>query len=366
MIRWTHGRLAVVTLAIGLASCGGGSGSPNTTPPTVDHVAALESALAGFPVDNYAVIIGDADGQLVAMEFGSFSVDDRHLIASASKWLSAMVIMNQVEQGIMSLDDRPQDYISWWTSEPTDARSQITLEQLLSFTAGFDTDPGDDSCVKVALTTVNLCAREFYDGGVAYEPGSTFHYGPAHMQVAARMAELATGMSYTDLVDSALSTTLGLAQTDFRVPSAANPRAAGGGRSSASDYSRILQAILQGTFLPGVNDEMEADRTGPPVTMGSVPAPLVENNFDFHYALGHWRECAQPVWDASCDNRQISSSTGAFGWHPWIDYDNGYYGVLAVFEASIDGGSPGSASVNFALDLQPLIVSALADLRERR
>jgi CubicO group peptidase (beta-lactamase class C family) len=300
------------------------------------------------------------------MEFGLFSVDDSYLIASASKWLTAMVIMNLVEQGVMNLDDRPQDYTPWWTSDPADARSRITLEQLLSFTAGFDTDPGEDSCVTVALTTVNLCAQEFYDGGVAYEPGTTFYYGPAHMQVAARMAELAAGLSYTDLVDQGLSTTLGLTQTSFRVPSATNPRASGGGRSSARDYSKVLQAILQGTFLSGVINEMEIDRTGPPVAIGNVPPALVENDVDFRYSLGHWRECTQSVWDASCDNLHISSSTGAFGWHPWIDYDNGYYGVLAVFETSINGGSPGSASVNFALEVQPLIVSALADLRAQR
>ena len=57
-----------------------------------------------------------------------------------------MVIMDLVEQGVMSLDDRPQDYLAWWTSDPADPRSEITLEQLLSFTSGFDTGSDDAKC----------------------------------------------------------------------------------------------------------------------------------------------------------------------------------------------------------------------------
>jgi len=363
-----QGRLrntGIVLAALGLAACGGGGGS-GSTPPPVDHVAALEAALATFPVPDYAIIIGDADGPLLTVEYGSFSVNDRYLIASASKWLTAMVIMNLVEQGVMALDDRPQDYITWWTADPADARSRITLEQLLAFTSGFDIGPDEQSCVTEALTTVDLCAREFYDGGLAYEPGTTFYYGPAHMQVAARMAEVASGLGFSDLVDQSLASLFSLTQTDFRVPSAANPRASGGGRSSASDYATILQAILKGTYLSGVIDEMEADRTGPPVVVASAPAALAINGYDFRYALGHWRECPQATWDANCDNRHVSSSPGAFGWYPWIDFDNGYYGVLAVFELAIDGGSPGAASVAFAQDIQPLINAALAELRSQR
>jgi CubicO group peptidase (beta-lactamase class C family) len=359
--------LAVLLALTSLCACSSGGGSSGRTPPVaIDHVAELRTALAQYPVDDYAIVIGDADGPLLTMEFGNFSVDDEYLIASASKWLSGMVIMSLVEQGAMALDDRPQEYISWWTSDAADPRSRITLEHLLSFTAGFDTGPGENSCVAVAAMTLEQCAREFYDGGLAYEPGSAFFYGPAHLQVAARMAEVASGQRFTDLVDLELASNLGLTHTRFRIPSASNPRASGGGTSSASDYGKILQAILKGTFLAGVIDEMERDRTGPPVVIASEPAGVGNNSVDFRYALGHWRECDKSVWDASCDNRRVASSAGAFGWQPWIDYDQGYYGVLAVFEASVDGSPPGGASVEFSIAVRPQILAALEELRAQR
>ena len=108
---------------------------------------------------------------------------------------------------------------------------------------------------------------------------------------------------------------------------------------------------------------METVRTAPPIAIGSVNSALVNNGFDYRYALGHWRECADATWNVSCEDRHVSSRTGAFGWHPWIDFDNGYYGVLAVFEVTINGRSAAEASVAFSQEIQPLIVSALADLR---
>ena len=365
MTKRVHLGLAIAATC--LIGCSSSDSNPAPgMPPVVDHVAILETALETFAPDDYAVIIGDSEGTLLSIEAGSFSVDERHPIASASKWLTAMIIMNLVEQGVMGLEDRPQDYIPWWTADPADARSQVTLEQLLAFTAGFDSDPDDGGCISNPLSTVDLCALEYYEGGLAYEPGTTFHYGPAHMQVAARMAELASGQRFTDLVDQELALIIGLSETDFVIPSALNPRASGGGRSSARDYAAVLQAILAGTYLSGVNELMVADRTGPPVVIGSSPSAAEVNGFEFRYALGHWRECLQATWDASCDGRVVSSSTGAFGWHPWIDYDNGYFGVIAVAEIVIDGGSPAAASVGFAAELQPLIVAALPQLRLAR
>jgi CubicO group peptidase (beta-lactamase class C family) len=302
----------------------------------------------------------------MSREYGSFSVSDSYLIASATKWLAAMVIMDLVEQGLMSLDDRPQDYLAWWTTDAADPRSEITLEQLLSFTAGFNTGPEDSSCVTDGSITLDDCARAFYDGGLAYPPGSTFYYGPAHLQVAGRMAEVAAQQSFANLALLQLTLRFNLQSTLFLVPVGDNPRIGGGAVSSVEDYGVLLQAILGGSYLSGVLDEMERDRTGPPVVIGSRPPSIDNNNVDFRYALGHWRECTQPTWDASCDNRHLSSSPGAFGWNPWIDFDNGYYGVIAMQEIQVDGGSPTEASLAFAITLRPLIEAALQQLRAQR
>jgi D-alanyl-D-alanine-carboxypeptidase/D-alanyl-D-alanine-endopeptidase len=139
--------LTLLLSALSVAACGGSSGGDNgtppvTQPPSVVNVTALEKRLDDLNVSDYAVVIGDANGVLLSREFGNFSTSESYFIASATKWLAAMVIMDLVEQGVMSLDDRPQDYMSWWTTDAADPRSEVTLDQLLSFTAGFNTGPG--------------------------------------------------------------------------------------------------------------------------------------------------------------------------------------------------------------------------------
>lgn len=361
-----YASLLSVTILLGACGGGGGGSPPVTLPPAIDHVAILEARLDDLNVADYAIVIGDANGVLLSQEFGDFSVTEAHLVASATKWLAAMVIMDLVEQGVMALDDRPQDYLPWWTSDPGDPRSDVTLEQLLSFTAGFNTGPDDASCVTDGSITLDECARAFYDGGLAFAPGSTFYYGPAHLQVAGRMAEVAAQMDFADLALLQQAFRFNLQSTVFLVPVGDNPRIGGGAVSSAADYGVLLQAILSGSYLSGVLDEMERDRTGPPVVTGSQPPAIDNNNVDFRYALGHWRECNRPSWDSSCDARRLSSSPGAFGWNPWIDFDNGYYGIIAMQELQVNGGSPTDATLAFAIALRPYIEAALPQLRTQQ
>jgi len=357
-----------VMAAVQLGACGGDGGGapPVTPPPAVDHVAILETHLDDLNVADYAIVIGDANGTLLSREFGSFSVTQSHLIASATKWMAAMIIMDLVEQGVMSLSDRPQDYLAWWTSDPADPRSAVTLEQLLSFTAGFNTGPDDPSCVTDGSITLDDCARAFYDGGLAFAPGSTFYYGPAHLQVAGRMAEVATQLDFADLALLQQTIRFGLQSTAFLVPVGDNPRIGGGAVSSAADYGVLLQAILSGSYLSGVLDDMERDRTGPPIVIGFRPSAIDNNNVDFRYALGHWRECNRPSWDSGCDIRRLSSSPGAFGWNPWIDFDNDYYAIIAMQELRVDGAPPTDATLAFAIELRPFIEAALPQLRAQQ
>jgi CubicO group peptidase (beta-lactamase class C family) len=353
-----YGLLLCYTLC--LVGCGGGGGSA-PAPAPADPWAAVAAELDRFAVDDLAIIVGDADGERWRYEKGQFRVAESYLIASASKWLTGATLMALVEQGVMSLSDRPQDHLGYWTNDPQDERSQITLAMLLSFTAGYSVGPIDASCVNNAAITLAACAREFYDAGLDTTPGSTFYYGPAHMQVAAAMAEAATGQTFNEIVRLTLAQPLGLsAATRFVAPSTTNPRASGGGQSTALDYAAFLQALLDGGFLAGSLDTFLQDRTGDPVVFGYRPGAITDNNVDWHYGLGFWRECNQPAWDATCADRRLVSSPGAFGWHPWIDFDEGYYAVLAMQEPATLFASPSEAAVLLAFDLRPLIEAALS------
>lgn len=67
-------------------------------------------------------------------------------VFSASKLVSSILINRIAEEEGSQLDlDAPvSSYVSWWTADPQDARSGVTLRHMLSMTSGFGSDPSGD------------------------------------------------------------------------------------------------------------------------------------------------------------------------------------------------------------------------------
>lgn len=184
-------------------------------------------------------------------------------------------------------------------------------------------------CVGDGDTTLDACAQAIHDDLFAFEPGTTFYYGPSHLQIAAAAA--ADGARWNRVFRDQVGTPLGLAGTTaFALPSLDNPRAAGGGTASADDYGAVLTALAAGELLaPATVAELVADHTASPVVLEEVPSAASDGR-TWHYALGCWRECEGDEYTAACDEPGVISSPGAFGFYPWWDTANGTWGVVAT------------------------------------
>lgn len=352
----------IATISVGLfvTACGGSasvSAPPVVVspPPPVSIWADVTAAVDAAPTADIHLVIGDAQGEIFSYEKGSLPRNETHRLASASKLLTGITIVRLIEAGTMSLGDNPQDYIPWWTSDAGDDRSLITLEDLLSFKSGFNYKPGFGGCVNNGNISLEDCAHDYYDGGVASAPGDVYYYGPAHLQVAAYMAQIASGTSYVDLFQDQVTEPLSLSNaTGFVSPSLTNPRASAGAQSTVADYSEILRALLAGELITDLTTFAQ-DRTAN-ASFGHRPAGIENANVDWHYGLGFWRECEHAIWDNSCANHVVISSPGAFGWNPWVDLEENYYGLIAMdVPLAIDNGT-----VELEIALRPLIVAALA------
>lgn len=308
----------------------------------------------------FSLQVGDADGTILTYTRGEVTPQTRHEIASASKWLASAAIMRLVERGELSLDDHPQDYIEWWTSDPEDPRSKITLAHLLSFTSGFGGSPLEVTCVNRARATLDGCSREIYDEFFLYEePGETFYYGPAHMHFAALMAEGATGKGWNDIFAEEVVMPLGMGQeTLYTVASPEHPRIAGGISSNGEDYARFLRAILAGEYLARSLDVMSEDHT-PSGEVELAYSPLTAHGFEWHYGFGLWRECPSETFTNGCADHVRISSPGAYGFYPWIDREHSYWAVLSTKGGIFSG--PAKDSVLLGVEVQPLIEEALAE-----
>merc|ERR1712166_1573573 len=112
----------------------------------------LRELLQGWEfTTEYAVSVGDASGELFRYEGGNFTMRTLVPTGSTSKWPSAMMVTGLVNDGTVGLDDPVNQHLTWWTKDPSDDRSQVTLRMLLSFTSGFgDGHPGQEFNTRAA------------------------------------------------------------------------------------------------------------------------------------------------------------------------------------------------------------------------
>ncbi|MEM9055099.1 MAG: serine hydrolase domain-containing protein [Pseudomonadota bacterium] len=319
--------------------------------------SAVQAAVEVSNIADMAILIGDETGLLFSYEKGSFTVDQSVSIASASKMVFGLVIWDLIETGDLSRTDNPQDYIDFWTGIAGDARSEITIDQLLGFTSGFNQPPDEPGCVGDRQVSLQDCVQTIYEDGLDTLPGTAYSYGPEHMQIAALMAVGATGQTNADLLNERIIQPLGMsAVTRYRIVAGDNPRYSGAMVSTAQDYGLLLTALMDGRLVSDRAGYLE-DRTSA-VSFAYRPGDV--GGKDWHYGFGFWKECDDLQYTANCDERPTISSPGTLGFTPWIDFDTGYWGIIAMEEVQINGDPAAAVSVQLEQEVQPLIEAALA------
>ncbi len=300
----------------------------NTEDNCRKDLAELESEIRNI-LDNaetdadFTLKIKSANGNVFTHRVGNSNEFTLYRSASTSKLVTAAVILSLVKKNILSLDNHPQDYISFW---PTDGNlSLIKLRHLLNFTSGLVNAP---FCIHLPISNFEACVEEIVNQNPnSKTPGEEFYYSPTHLQVAGLMAIKASGVSSWREVFANFKSETGLfPNSSYDLPSSQNPRLAGGMHWNAKDYVDFLEALFKKEIL---NEELISQMISDQISGASIgysPA-LIAIGEDWHYGFGNWIEChANPF---NCAKTTRISSPGAYGAYPFIDFENGYYGILA-------------------------------------
>ena len=329
-----------LALAVILVGCGNGAGSPaEDAAPSPDAPAAdaasinceaaslaLTTALDTVVTDtDFTLLLRDSQQRNFAHSIGTSTPETLYESASTSKWVTAITILRLVDAGVLSLSDRPQDYLPFWTSDAANPLSRITLAQLLSFTSGLEETA---LCTNLGAANFGNCVETIYEANLAtpVEPGTAFYYESSHMQVAGLMAVRAAELAgWTEVFSAFQSSTELFLTAQYDLPSLANPRLAGGMHWRASEYLEFLDAFFHDELLSAqLKTTVLADQTG---SVAIRYSPALENiGEDWHYSFGFWLECQSSTFD--CDGVGRISSPGAYGAYPFIDYELGYVGIL--------------------------------------
>jgi CubicO group peptidase (beta-lactamase class C family) len=348
----TRTTLAAMTAASLLATIGSTTMTTSATPRLTSASAAAAAAPASPAAGNFAkldefftrvaadvprgleVLILQDGREVYAKQFGGWRRDTQAPIASASKWLSAAVIMSLVDDGRLSLDDRASRYLPYLTGD----KAAITIRQLMSHTAGFPGEfPLAHRCLGDPADTLEHCAQSLAAVPLRAQPGTAFIYAGAGMQIAGRVAEVAAGKDWQTLFRERIAEPLGLTATDYQYEGPTrNPRISGGGRSTVRDYMTFLTMVAQRGEYRGRRvlsahavDDMLRDQTGgvpiveSPFQRGAVRDPRSAAN---RYGIGNWLE------EPDANGRSTwHSSPGALGWTPLIDTSRHLQVVVGVW-----------------------------------
>ncbi|MDX1934140.1 MAG: serine hydrolase [Capsulimonadales bacterium] len=213
-------------------------------------------------------------------------------IASISKTVTAVAVMQLVEEGKLDLDADINRYLPFTLRNPK-AAGNITLRHLLTHTSGIsdtryyalaeaspespafhyyrDSDP--------TLSLADFCRAFFSEDGTYFGPesfngsaaGTTFEYSNIGMALAGYIVERAAGESFADFTRRRIFQPLGMTRTGWRVAEFATRELAmpygpegealgnytfadypnGGLRTTARDLSRFLRAFIQDGVLEG-------------------------------------------------------------------------------------------------------------------
>lgn len=273
---------------------------------------------------NFVLLLESEGGRRFTHAHGDATASTEYESASTSKWVSAVVILDLVDQGLLSLDTPVRDVLPFWTD------TEVQLRHLLNFTSGYADDP---RCVNSPTADFATCVEETFTSNVATAtaPGTVYQYGSGHLQIAGLMAIRAAGVASWAEVFEAFKARTGLFPTSrYDLPSLTNPRLAGGMTWTAEEYLGFLRALESGDLLSdATRAAMLANQRGTATLTASPPFSGMHE--DWSYGFGNWLECrtATELGTYDCGPGERNSSGGAYGAYPFLDSDDHYIGIIA-------------------------------------
>jgi methyl acetate hydrolase len=306
------------------------------------------------------------------------TVDTITQIASMTKAITSVAVMQLVEQGKVKLDSPVGDYLPQMKEAEVlegfdadnnpilrPAKTAVTVHQLLTHTSGFVYEIWNENAARYA-SSGHTEGGNFLEAPLAFDPGTKWEYGIS-TDILGVLVEVVSEQSLNEYFREHIFNPLGMSDSYYIVPKEKLKRLAtayskseqgeltpipysrptgeffsggGGLRSTASDYVRFLQVILNGGELDGVRvlstasvNLMSQNHIGDLEAADSVSSsnPGVSNDFDFmpdsadKFGLGFLINT-----DPIPGGRPAGSLAwaGLYNSYYWIDTENDICGVL--------------------------------------
>ena len=378
-------KFVAASAGLALAVAAGVAGAQNGA--AIDTV--LRAAVERQDVPGVVALVTDRNRVLYQGAFGvadvstgrPLSTDALFRIASMTKPVTSLALMQLVEQGKLSLDDPADKYLPELAGlkvfESFDkatgeyklrpATRRPTVRQFLTHTSGlaypFTSETWRDFKPKAGETYP-------FGGPLIFEPGERWHYSTS-TDVVGRLVEVISGQSLEDYFRQHIFAPLRMNDTSYNVPpekaarlvaaqqragdrmdgavvlqspqpglTIAAPVGGGGLASTASDYGRFMRMLLNGGALDGAR-VVKADTIGLMARnqIGKLGVPALKTalprSADFTF-IADGRDKFGLGFLITSDQVPGKRSPGSLSWgginntYFWVDPERGLAGVILM------------------------------------
>ncbi len=352
-------------------------GSLHAAPPAIDSIdERMQAFVDSKEISGAVTLVADAEKILHLSAVGLSDIEDKtpmatdsiFWIASMTKPVTATAVMMMQDEGKLSVDDPVSKYLPEFTGD----KAAITIKQCLNHTSGLSEASGEET---EQITTLQDLVPVFTAKPLVFPPGSKWQYSQTGINTAARVVEVVSGKAFPEFLEERLFGPLGMKDTSFypseaQIARIANaykrtddgklekseitflggksiadkeryPRANGGLFSTAGDYVKFSQMVLNGgesggkRFLkPESVQQMTRVQTGD-LASGFVPGSA--------WGLG-WSIVREPQGVTAALSPGSFGHGGLFGTQAWIDPAKKRIYLLLVQRANFtnQGGADGS------------------------
>jgi CubicO group peptidase (beta-lactamase class C family) len=318
--------------------------------------------------------------------------DSLFWIASMTKPITGTAILMLQDEGKLNVADPVAKYLPEFAGlkTPSGKPANLTITQVLTHTSGLGEAGGP--AAQRAKTLADLVPL-WLAAPMQYEPGAKWQYTQSGINAAARIVEVVSGMTFDAFLQKRLFDPLGMKNTTFypteqqrarlatayaksgdtsgleAVPPRADfgprdrpPQGNGGLYSTAPDYARFCQMLLNGGTLEGhcyLSSAAMKYLTTPQT--GDLPTGFFQNNTFGNHGTNYGWGIATCILRTPHEGVAAMLSPGTFGhggaWgtQAWIDPVKGVAYVLMVQRSNF----PNSDASDVRHDFQQAAAKAL-------
>jgi CubicO group peptidase (beta-lactamase class C family) len=258
------------------------------------------------------------NGKLVVEAyFDPYDPGTKHQLASASKSVTAILVGIALQDGILrDLDQKIEEFFPEAGESRDPRKKEITLEHLLTMTAGLRWHETDRSYLDVRNSLVQMTrqrdwVRYILNQPMAAKPGEKFNYNSGASHLLSAILQKQTGLTAAQYAERKLFAPLGITDYAWEMDPEGNTVGGWGLMLTPRDMAKLGYLFLR-------SGRWEGEQVVPASWVSESTRKQVEvvSSSDFRYRL--WQRLYRLF------GREAAIRTYSYGYHWWIPDFGGY------------------------------------------